>query len=310
MTVSNANSAHRQRIVPHFWFDTQAVEAAEFYVDVFPDSAIDSVRTIRNTPSGDCDLVEFRLAGFEFAAISAGPMFTINPSISFMVNFDPSHDASARENLDVMWDSLADGGTVRMALDAYPFSERYGWVRDRFGVEWQLILTNPSGDDRPFIITSLMFTGENLGNARSALDFYASVFEDSQAGQLVPWGEAGPPGTAEMLMFSDFSLAGQWFTAMDSPADHGFGFNEAVSLIVKCDNQQQLNDYWHKLTDGGQEVECGWLTDRFGVSWQVVPREMDEMMASGTPEQLDRVTQAFLKMVKFDIEKLRQAYNS
>ncbi|MEI6623859.1 MAG: VOC family protein [Actinomycetes bacterium] len=298
-----------QRIVPHFWFDTQAVEAAEFYVTVFPDSRIDSVRTIRDTPSGDCELVAFRLAGFELAAISAGPLFSINPSISFMVNFDPSRDENARANLDALWDSLAEGGTTRMALGSYPFSERYGWVRDRFGVEWQLILTNPSGDERPFIIASMMFTGGNLGNAERAMNFYLSVFEDSQAGQLVPWGDAGPPGTATMVMFSDFALAGQWFTAMDSPADHGFSFNEAVSLMVKCDNQEQLDDYWAKLTDGGQEVECGWLKDRFGVSWQVVPREIDDMMANGTPEQCDRVNREVLTMVKFDIARLQQAYD-
>ncbi len=300
----------RQRIVPHLWFDTQAVEAARFYASVFPDSAVRSVRKIRDTPSGDCDIVAFSLAGFEFEAISAGPVFAINPSISFMVNFDPSRDGNARASLDMLWAELIDGGNVRMEIGSYPFSERYGWVSDRFGVDWQLILSNPDGDDRPFILPSLMFSGDVFGQAESAIDFYTSVFDDANVGQLVRWGEAGPGNASDALMFSDFRLANEWFAAMDSPQEHGFGFNEAVSLVVKCGDQEEIDYYWQKLTDGGQEVQCGWLKDKFGVSWQVIPTEMDDMLATGTHEQCDRVTQAFLKMVKFDIAELRQAFDA
>ena len=148
-----------QKIVPHLWFDTEAKEAAEFYVSAFKDSKIKNISTIHDTPSGDSDIVSFELSGYSFMAISAGPYFKINPSISFMLNFDPSKDAQAREHLDELWTKLSVGGKTLMPLQEYPFSKWYGWIQDRYGVSWQLILTNPSGGEkRPFIIPSFMFT--------------------------------------------------------------------------------------------------------------------------------------------------------
>src|SRR5687768_12406174 len=113
-------------ITPHLWFDTQAREAAEFYCSVFPDSKIDSIVTIRDTPSGDCDVASFTLHGQPFMAISAGPVFQFNPSVSFIVNFDPSQQPDAATRLERTWATLVDGGKVLMPLDAYPFSKRYG----------------------------------------------------------------------------------------------------------------------------------------------------------------------------------------
>lgn len=122
------------------------------------------------------------------------------------------------------------------------------------------------------------------------------------------WGDAAPPNPEDGLMFSDFSLAGQWFAAMDSAAEHGFTFNEAISLIINCENQDEIDYFWQKLTDGGQGAQGGWLRDRFGVSWQVIPREIDDLLARGTLEQRQRVTQALLKMVKLDVIALRAAF--
>src|SRR5688572_7230021 len=132
-----------QKITPHLWFDKEAKEAAEFYTSVFPDSKVTNVTVLHDTPSGDCDVVSFNVWGREFMAISAGPMFKFNPSISFLVNFDPLNfqdkdDASAK--LDQIWEKLSDGGTVLMPLDKYPFSEHYGWIQDKYGLTWQLIL--------------------------------------------------------------------------------------------------------------------------------------------------------------------------
>ena len=123
------------KITPHLWFDKEAREAAEFYVAAFGgDSALTSATPVPDTPSGDVEVVAFRLLGYEFLSISAGPLFSINPSISFMVNFDPSQRADARQALDALWGKLADGGAALMQLDKYPFSERYGWIQDRYGV--------------------------------------------------------------------------------------------------------------------------------------------------------------------------------
>ncbi len=295
-------------ITPHLWFDTQAREAAEFYSEVFPESKVTNVTTFQGTPGGDTDVVSFTIWGRSFQAISAGPMFQLNPSISFMVNFDPSSVPDAQEALDRVWARLVEGGQELMALGEYPFSKRYGWVADRYGVSWQLILTDPAGEPRPTIIPTLLFTNEVCGQAAAAREFYASVFPDSELGQLVPYPEGSEPDEPGTTMFSDFRLADTWFAAMDSAHDHGFTFNEAVSLMIYCADQAEIDYYWERLSAVPKAEQCGWLKDRVGVSWQVVPAEMDEMMSRGTPEQINRVTQAFLPMKKFDVAALRAAY--
>lgn len=297
-----------QRIVPHLWFDREAKEAGEFYTSVFPDSKITNVTTLHDTPSGDCDVVSFELWRYSFLAISAGPLFKFNPSISFMVNFDPSQDKDAKTRTDAVWGKLAESGKVLMPLDKYPFSERYGWVQDKYGLSWQLILTNPEGEERPIIIPSLLFVGDVCGKAEEASGFYLSVFKDSKRGAIVRYTTEQAPDKEGTVLFSDFKLLGQWFVAMDSARMHKFGFNEAISLIVNCEDQKEIDYYWDKLSAVPEAEQCGWLKDRYGVSWQIVPKEMNEMMSKGTREQIDRVTQAFLPMKKFDIAKLEQAY--
>ncbi len=301
------------KITPHLWFDTEAKEASQFYVSLFPNSKIKSVQVIKDTPSGDCDIVSFELAGQSFMSISAGPIFKLNPSISFMVNFDPSQDLEAQRHLDSAWEKLSQGGKVMMPLQEYPFSERYGWIQDRFGVSWQLILTKPEGEPRPLIVPTLLFVGEAYGKAEEAVDYYVSVFsfkggKDSKLGERIKYPAGALPNKEGTVMFSDFSLAGSWFVAMDGGGEHNFKFNEALSFMVKCDTQAEVDYFWAKLSAVPESEQCGWLKDKFGVSWQIVPSAMDEMMASGSQGQIARVTQAFLQMKKFDIAKLQKAY--
>lgn len=296
-----------QSIVPHLWFDKQAREASAFYCSVIPDSRIRYTTTLHNTPSGDCDVVAFTLAGQPFMAISAGPLFEFNPSISFFVNFDPSRDPRARERLDALWMALSDGGQVLMPLEAYPFSERYGWVQDRYGLSWQLILSDPDGEPRPVIVPALLFTGEVCGKAEEAGAFYRSVFPGSLAGQLARYPAGMEPNREGTVMFSDFRLGNTWIVAMDSALEHGFGFNEAISLIVHCDTQDEIDHYWARLSSVPEAEQCGWCKDQYGLSWQIEPRLMEEILNSGDQEKIDRVTQAFLKMKKFDISTIEVA---
>ncbi|MFM9277119.1 VOC family protein [Paenibacillus jiagnxiensis] len=295
-------------ITPHLWFDKEAKEAAEFYCSVFPDSKITSAVTLYDTPSGDSDLVSFTVWGHPFMAISAGPHFKFNPSISFMVNFDPSRDENARQMIDQVWNKLSEGGAALMPLDKYPFSERYGWIQDKYGLTWQLILTNPDGEPRPAIIPSLMFVGENCGKAEEARELYLSVFRNATPGALVRYGPGQEPNREGMVMFSDFMLENTWFTAMDSALKHPFSFNEAISLMVNCETQEEIDYYWDKLSAVPEAEQCGWLKDRYGLSWQISPALLDEMMTKGTPEQRERVTQAFLKMKKFNLAELEKAF--
>lgn len=302
-----------RRIVPHLWFDTQAKEATAFYTSVFSRSRITSTRTITNTPSGDCDIVSFELRGLPFQAISAGPYFKLNPSISFMVSFDPDKADDEAENIDVAWNKLTEGGKILMPIGSYPFSERYGWVEDKYGVSWQLIQIKAEGDDHQEIFPSLLFVGDNCGRAEEAIQFYLDVFRDSPLGTsrstgVMKYGPNDAPNKEGTVKFGDFKLLDSWFAAMDSAEQHRFDFNEAVSIIVNCDTQEQIDYYWDKLSAVPESEQCGWLKDKFGVSWQIVPSAMDEMMAHGTKEQVDRVTQAFLPMKKFDLATLKAAY--
>jgi predicted 3-demethylubiquinone-9 3-methyltransferase (glyoxalase superfamily) len=299
----------KQKIVPHLWFDKEAKEAAAFYGAAFPDSRITNITTLHNTPSGDCDVVSFTVCGQPFMAISAGPLFKFNPSISFFVNFDPSQDADAQTRIDAVWVKLVADGKVLMPLDKYPFSERYGWVEDKYGLSWQLILTNPAGERRPVIAPSLLFVGDVYGKAEEASDFYISVFNDAKRGTLVRYPAGMEPDKEGAVMFTDFMLEGQWFAAMDSAREHNFAFNEAVSFMVYCKDQREIDYYWEKLSAVPQAEQCGWLKDKYGISWQIVPAAMDQMMQDPDPARVSRVTEAFLKMKKFDLATLQRAYD-
>ncbi len=306
-----------QKIIPHLWFDKEAKQAAEFYVSVFPNSKITSSTTLHDTPSGNADVMAFDLNGYSFMAISAGPYFKINPSVSFFVNFDPSKDKNAKENLTAMWEKLSVGGKALMELAEYPFSKWYGWVQDKFGVTWQLMLTNPEGEDRPYIIPSAMFVGDVSGKSKEATDFYLSVFsvqggsasggKNSKRGTLAPYPKGMNPDTEGGLMFTDFMLVGQWFAAMDGGHKHDFKFNEAISYMVLCKDQAEIDYYWDKLSAVPEAEQCGWLKDKYGFSWQIAPVNMQDMLKSDDKEKVKRVTEAFLKMKKFDLKKLEEA---
>jgi predicted 3-demethylubiquinone-9 3-methyltransferase (glyoxalase superfamily) len=301
-----------QKIIPNLWFDTQAKEATEYYVQAFSnigeDAKVTSSVVLRDTPSGDADALTFEVDGYAIMTLSGGPYFKLNPSISFMVNFDPSKDPQAIEHLDALWESLSEGGKVMMPLQEYPFSKRYGWTEDKFGMSWQLILTNPDGEPRPFIIPSMLFANAAYGKAEEAGDFYISVFKNAKRGTLVKYPAGMEPHTEGTVMFSDFTLENEWLTAMDGPGTHDFNFNEALSLLIQCDSQEEIDYFWEKLSAVPESEQCGWVKDAFGVSWQIAPTRMQEMMAKGTPEQIDRVVKAFMPMKKLDIEALEKAY--
>jgi len=292
-----------ERIVPHLWFDKEAREAANFYVSVFgKDSKINHAATLSDTPSGDAETISFEIFGYPFMAISAGPYFTFNPSISFIVTCE------SREEIDRIWDRLSEGGGVLMPIDQYPFSERYGWLRDKYGLTWQLIMPGPDEKPAPRIIPSFLFVGEVYGKAEEAINHYVSIFKEASAGPVFRYGPGREPDKEDAVMFADFTLNGQKFAAMDSAREHGYKFNEAVSLMIYCDGQEEIDYYWERLSAVPEAEQCGWLKDKYGVSWQVVPVDLDEMMRKGTKEQMDRVTQAFLKMKKFDVAALKEAF--
>ena len=289
-----------QKIIPHLCFDRQAVEAAEFYTQVFPEAKINFKNVIKDTPSGDTEIVGFEILGYQFMAISAGPLFKLNPSISFHVK------CKTVEEVDAIWAKLSPGGQVMMELNEYPFSKRYGWVADKFGVSWQIIYAE--GEFTQRIVPVLMFTQEHAGQTKEAVELYTSIFSakggDSKVVFLSPYEEGespvDKPGT---IKYGHFILEGQEFGAMDSAQRHAFTFNEAVSLMVNCKDQAEIDFLWEKLSAVPAAEQCGWLKDKFGVSWQITPANMSELIGKNPA----KVMPLMLKMKKIDIAALQVA---
>ena len=272
-------------IYPCIWFNGQAKEAAEFYCSVFQNSGITG-----SSPM----VVNFELDGQKFMALDGGPEFRINPSISFYAVCETESE------IEAVWSKLSYAGFVLMPLDKYDWSEKYGWVQDRFGLSWQISLGKLS-DVGQKISPFLMFTGRQHGRAEAAIQFYSSIFQPSSVTGILRYGE-GENGTAFTVKHAQFSINNFVMMVIDSSYPHPFNFNEAVSLVLECDNQEEIDFYWAKLGEDGKESMCGWLRDQFGVWWQVVPSILGSLMSD--PERAPKVAKAFLQMKKFDIQKL------
>lgn len=288
-------------ITTHLWFDKEAEEAGQFYVSLFNGSKVRGRTTLHDTPSGSVDIVTIDLAGEGFTLISAGPLFKFTPAISFLVACD------TRAEVDRLWKPLARGGAALMELGRYPFSPWYGWVQDRYGLSWQVMLAE-NRPTRQTIVPTLMFSGDVYGKAEEAIRSYTSVFRDAAIGDIVRYGDGEEPARKGTIKHAGFRLEGKQFAAMDSAGTHEFTFNEAISFMVHCRTQGEIDHYWDGLSARPEAEQCGWLKDRYGVSWQIVPTIMDEMLATRDKKKLARVTAAFLKMKKFDIAALERAF--
>ena len=282
-----------QKITPHLWFDKEALEAAELYVSAIPGSRITNVSKLTGTPSGDCDLVFFELAGLPFMAISAGPLFHFNPSVSFHLK------CGTIEEVDALWERLSPGGKVLMPIAAYPFSQRYGWLEDKYGLSWQIGYAG-GGSIEQRLTPVLLFVGDMCGKAEEAINFYVSVFRnapnqarqgDTSADVLSRYGNSDAPDKEGTVRYAHFSLLGQEFAAMDSARDHRFAFNEAVSFLVPCDTQEEIDYLWAKLSAEPKSEQCGWLKDNYGLSWQIAPAAMRELLSGGDKVRIERVIQ-------------------
>lgn len=299
----------KQKITLNLWFDRQAEEAAKFYTSIFKNSKIGKITRaskagfeIHGLPEGTVMTIEFEIEGQKFIALNGGPLFKFTPAVSFLVA------CNTKEEVDAIWERLSEGGTALMELGEYPFSEKYGWTQDRYGLSWQVMFMGDRKTKQK-ITPTLMFVGEQCGKAEAAINFYTSVFNNAEIGNILRYGKGEEPDKEGTIKHAAFTLENQGFAAMDSARKHDFTFNEAISFMVECETQEEIDYYWEKLiADGGQESVCGWLKDKFGVSWQVSPTVLGEMLQDPDKEKVERVTNAFLKMKKFDIGELKKAY--
>lgn len=294
-----------QNITPFLWFNDNAEEAVSFYTSVFRNAKAGSVTrysadaaNASGRPEGSVMTMGFQLCGQEFAAINGGPVFSFTPAISFFVTCE------TEEEIDTLWKKLSDGGSVLMEFGTYPFSEKYGWLSDRFGVSWQLML----GKTKQKIAPAFLFVGERYGKAEEAINFYTSLFPDSGITMM----QRNGPGTHEKegtVQYASFRLNGQEFTAMEGNTGHQFTFTPAISFVVNCDTQEEVDGYFEKLSAVKAAEQCGWLQDTYGISWQIVPVLLFALLGDKDPEKAKRVMQAMLQMKKIDSKKLQQAYD-
>lgn len=272
-----------QKIVPNIWFNRNAGEAGEFYAASLPKTKAhvamrypDELPPSQAGMEGQPVVVDVEVDGFHLTLINSDDTYRPTPAISFILNFDPlmfDGDAdAARAALDATWDALSDGGAALMPLGEYPFSPWFGWVADRYGVSWQLMLTRPEGEPRPFVIPQIMFANAVEGKAREAAELYTSLLPDAGVGTVIPRPTGG-------VMFGEFHVGDQWFSIMDSDIAHEFGFTPGVSLEVRCEDQDEIDRLWDALSAVPEAEACGWLVDRFGVSWQIVPANIGELLS-------------------------------
>ncbi|WP_294288679.1 VOC family protein [uncultured Chryseobacterium sp.] len=284
-------------IFPCLWYDGDAKESAEFYCKVF------NGRITADTPM----VMNIDLFGQKLMLLNGGPHFKKNASVSFMVICE------TEDEVQQYWDQISEDGMVMMPLDSYSWSKKYGWVQDRFGVTWQIFLSDRSGEQK--IIPTLMFIHGNNGKAMQAMELYTGIFPNSKIGNVLKYGEGseGHPITepAENIQHAHFEIDGYSLFCMDNSYDHAFDFSEGISMVVMTDTQEETDTYWNALTaDGGRASMCGWLKDPFGFSWQIVPKRLIQLMGDPDPEKAQNVAQAMMTMQKIVIEDLEKAYNS
>lgn len=145
-------------------------------------------------------------------------------------------------------------------------------------------------------------------DAEEAAAFYVSTFDDAEVSNTVRYQENWPGPTGEVMTMR-LKIAGQEFDVLNGGPQPGFQFSPAISFVVNCETQEEIDRLWDRLSEGGQPNQCGWVTDRYGITWQIVPRVLDEMLMDRDPERADRVMQAMLPMTKLEIKPLEDAYN-
>lgn len=291
--------AGKQLITPFLWFNDDMEPAMQQYTTAFANSAVLQV----NRQGDRAFTASFSLGGQKFSAINGGPSFRFTPATSLFVQCETEAE------VDHLWGNLSEGGKTLMPLQAWPWSEKYGWLEDRFGLSWQISLGKLS-DVGQKITPALLFVDAQNGRAEAAMQRYLSVFNSNTIDGILYYGP-GQPNTEGFVQHAQFALAGQKMMVTDGGTGHNYTFNEAFSLVISTETQEETDHYWTQLTrDGGEESQCAWLKDPFGVSWQVVPKALMQYLSDPDASKAGSVMQAMLKMRKIDISLLQNAYES
>jgi predicted 3-demethylubiquinone-9 3-methyltransferase (glyoxalase superfamily) len=276
----------KKQITPCLWFDNQAKKAAALYCSVFEKSKITTQSPI---------VTEIEVSGQKFILLDGGPMYHPTPSISFY------YICENVQEIEHIWDAFSKDGSIMMPLDKYPWCEKFGWVTDKFGISWQLALGKLS-DVGQKITPCLLFTGKQYGRVDEAIELYSTIFENLKVDEILRYGANKLPNKEGKVKHAQIDVDGQKLMLMESAAEHNFSFTEGVSLTLYCETQEEIDYYWEKFTESGEESRCGWLKDKFGVSWQIIPTILGKIMSD--PAKAGKAAQAFMSMRKLNIEQI------
>jgi predicted 3-demethylubiquinone-9 3-methyltransferase (glyoxalase superfamily) len=276
-------------IYPCLWFDNNAREAAGYYKDVFEDVNILSENQL---------VLMFEIYGVKFMGLKGGEMFRPNPAVSYFV-YCGGDDAK----IERLYASLSKGGRVMMPLEKYDWSAKYAWVEDRFGISWQLDIDAINNPQK--IVPALLFANDKRAMVGEALSYYTSIFDDSRhiISFPIPSGSSMPDGA---LMFTQFRLKDLIFNALSGGEPvHEFDFCEGNSFVIECETQKEIDHYWSRFAEEGMESMCGWVRDKYGVWWQVIPSMLESLIVNSGKGQ--QVGQALRQMKKIELDVLINA---
>jgi predicted 3-demethylubiquinone-9 3-methyltransferase (glyoxalase superfamily) len=279
----------KEKITPCLWFNGNGSEAAALYCSVFANAKI-----TEQSPF----VTGINVSGQSITLLDGGPKYQPNPSISFY------YICETTTELERIWKAFTEEGKVMMPLDKYPWGDQYGWVSDKFGVSWQIAL-GKIADVGQKITPCFLFTGKQYGRVEEAIDHYSSIFKDTKIDGILRYGANEQPDREGYVKHAQVAFNGQKFMLMESAAAHNFTFTEGISLTIHCESQEEIDYFWSKLTENGQESMCGWLKDKFGVSWQIIPVILSKIMSD--PAKAGKAAQAFMAMRKLNIEQIVQA---
>lgn len=276
------------------WFNGKVEEAADFYLNLFQETkrnrTLYFVEDAHGT-TGDILTISLTLDNQEFVLLNGGPDFVMTPAISYVINCtDAGH-------LKRIWEELSKDGEMLMDLDNLPGVGLFGWLNDKYGVSWQLKV----GDGKEKITPCFMFANNLYGKAKDAMETWIQYFHN---GSILSQSTDNDGN----LTIGEFELFGQHFLAMDSAMNHDFTFSMANSFYVYCEDQNEIDNLWDTVTKDGEEYPCGWMMDKFGVPWQTVARDMDDLIDIKEPKKALAVTKELYKMKKIDINLLRKVY--
>lgn len=288
-------------ISPCVWFQGDGHLAMARYASVVPGAAPlpgsaypDGTPGRHGMPDGHPLMVVHQLGPTSMQALNGGPQYRPTPAVSYVLQL------ATAEQVDAAWAALRTDGEVLMPLQAYDWSERYGWCNDRWGVSWQVMLA--TNDEEGLVASALLFTGRRAGCADAAMSRYASLVPDAEV--LVRQLSGRQDGSAH-LQHAQLRAGGHTLWFQDSDVDHAFTFSPGNSLVATCDSQDEIDHLWHALSAVPEAEACGWLVDEFGVSWQIVPRQLGSLMSD--PALARRVMPVLLKMKQLDLAALRDA---